>query len=225
MDFGMVAESFETSAPWDRVVHVVINAKQCLERECTSMSFLFKFVRWWIFISSLWFLTFFVLNLRTKVLSLLHFGTCDPSVRRRSLHLFLLRFQLRINARAWSRPRVRGTGNFGSQRNHGFRWFTVAPPRRGENSQEVVAGDSIIEHNRSPSFHQEDHWSSKHHGFRKFGFLIAVFGAIWLFFKTSLLFLLMFIKGERPMFLLNLLLCAYVYCKCTSAKSLFTLFE
>jgi len=44
MDFGMVAESFETSAPWDRVVHVVNNAKQCLERECISRKFSHYFI-------------------------------------------------------------------------------------------------------------------------------------------------------------------------------------
>ena len=34
MDFGMVAESFETSAPWDRVVNVVNNTKGRLHKEC-----------------------------------------------------------------------------------------------------------------------------------------------------------------------------------------------
>jgi len=34
MDYGMVAESFETSVPWDRVVNVVNNTKGRLFREC-----------------------------------------------------------------------------------------------------------------------------------------------------------------------------------------------
>lgn len=34
MDYGMVAESFETSAPWDRVVNVVNNTKDRLNKEC-----------------------------------------------------------------------------------------------------------------------------------------------------------------------------------------------
>ena len=37
MDFKVVAESFETSAPWDRVVNVVNNTKGVLHRECVGM--------------------------------------------------------------------------------------------------------------------------------------------------------------------------------------------
>ena len=36
MDYGVVAESFETSAPWDRVVSVVINTKFRLDKECVG---------------------------------------------------------------------------------------------------------------------------------------------------------------------------------------------
>ena len=37
MDYGMVAESFETSAPWDRVVSVVNNTKSRLTKECIGI--------------------------------------------------------------------------------------------------------------------------------------------------------------------------------------------
>jgi len=34
LDYGTVAESFETSAPWDRVSAVVANTKHRIESEC-----------------------------------------------------------------------------------------------------------------------------------------------------------------------------------------------
>ena len=36
MDYGMVAESFETSVPWDRVLNVVNNTKDRLSKECVG---------------------------------------------------------------------------------------------------------------------------------------------------------------------------------------------
>lgn len=36
LDYGMVAESFETSAPWDKVISVVNNTKSRLNKECTG---------------------------------------------------------------------------------------------------------------------------------------------------------------------------------------------
>ena len=36
LDHGMVAESFETSAPWDKVLNVVNNTKHVLKEQCIS---------------------------------------------------------------------------------------------------------------------------------------------------------------------------------------------
>ena len=44
MDYGMVAESFETSAPWDRVINVVTNTKARLEKECVGKKISFRFI-------------------------------------------------------------------------------------------------------------------------------------------------------------------------------------
>jgi alkyldihydroxyacetonephosphate synthase len=38
LDYGVVAESFETSVPWDRVVNVVNNTKSRLEKECSGIT-------------------------------------------------------------------------------------------------------------------------------------------------------------------------------------------
>jgi hypothetical protein len=35
-DFYVIAESFETSAPWDRVSDLIRNVKRCLERSCKN---------------------------------------------------------------------------------------------------------------------------------------------------------------------------------------------
>ena len=35
-DYYIIAESFETSAPWDRVSELIRNVKKCLERSCKS---------------------------------------------------------------------------------------------------------------------------------------------------------------------------------------------
>ena len=43
MDYGMVAESFETSVPWDRVVNVVNNTKDRLFKECVGKGLILIF--------------------------------------------------------------------------------------------------------------------------------------------------------------------------------------
>ena len=35
-DYYIIAESFETSAPWDRVLELIRNVKQCIERSCKN---------------------------------------------------------------------------------------------------------------------------------------------------------------------------------------------
>lgn len=35
-DYYIIAESFETSAPWDRVSDLIRNVKKCLERACKN---------------------------------------------------------------------------------------------------------------------------------------------------------------------------------------------
>ena len=70
MDYGMVAESFETSAPWDRVVNVVNNTKDRLHKECTGniSSFLLLFPSTTIvFISDRKFSHFFISARVTQV--------------------------------------------------------------------------------------------------------------------------------------------------------------
>lgn len=44
LDYGMVAESFETSAPWDKVVNVVNNTKSRLNQECIDRKFSHFFI-------------------------------------------------------------------------------------------------------------------------------------------------------------------------------------
>lgn len=36
-DYYIIAESFETSAPWDRVSDLIKNVKKCLERSCKTV--------------------------------------------------------------------------------------------------------------------------------------------------------------------------------------------
>lgn len=44
LNYGVVAESFETSVPWDRVVNVVNNTKSRLEKECADRKFSHSFI-------------------------------------------------------------------------------------------------------------------------------------------------------------------------------------
>merc|ERR1712071_45578 len=44
LDYSIVAESFETSTPWDRVVDVVTNTKHRIESECIARKFSHYFV-------------------------------------------------------------------------------------------------------------------------------------------------------------------------------------
>lgn len=35
-DYYIIAESFETSAPWDRVTELIRNVKHCIENSCKN---------------------------------------------------------------------------------------------------------------------------------------------------------------------------------------------